>query len=67
MIFKLASSRPTKAVDTPDNSKGVDGDGGGTAGTSPVGVGAAGANGSHPCEIPPQLQSPGAVAEPIVS
>ena len=67
MSFKLASSRPAKAVDTSDNSKRVDGDSGGTAGTSPVGVGAAGANGSHTCEIPLQLWSPGAVAEPIAS
>ena len=67
MSFKLASSCPAKAVDTSDNSKRVDSDGGGTAGTSPVGMGAAGANGSHPCEIPPQLQSPGAIAEPTTS
>ena len=67
MHFKLASSRPAKAVDTSDNSKRVDGDSGGTAGTSPVGMGAAGANSNHPCEIPLQPRSPGAVAEPTTS
>ena len=67
MIYKLVTSRPTQAIVTSDNSKRGDGDGRGTAGTSPAGVGAVGANGSQPCEIPPQHQSPGAVAEPIMS
>ena len=40
MIYKLASSHPAQAVDTSDNSRRVDGDGGGAAGTSLAGVGA---------------------------
>jgi len=67
MIYKLASSRPAQAVDTSDNSRGVDGDGGGAAGTSLAGMGAVSANGNHACEIPFQFQSTGAVAEPIIS
>ena len=38
MRHNLLDTHPAKAVDTPDNSKGVDGDGGGTAGTPLVGV-----------------------------
>src|SRR5258706_10081925 len=67
MIYKLASSRPAQAVDTSDNSRRVDGDGGGAAGTSLAGVGAVGAIGNHTCEIPLQFQSTGAVAEPNTS
>ena len=67
MLYKLASSHPAQAVGTSDNSKRVDSSGRGTAGTSPAGVGAVGANGSQPCEIPPWPQSPGAVTEPITS
>ncbi len=67
MIYKLASSRPAQAVDTSDNSRGVDSDGGGAAGTSLAGVGAVSANGNHTSEIPFQFQSTGAVAEPNIS
>src|SRR5258706_4743643 len=67
MIYKLASSRPAQAVDTSNNSRRVDGDGGGAAGTSLAGVGAVGGIGNHTCEIPLQFQSTGAVAEPKVS
>src|SRR5258706_12991392 len=67
MIYKLASSHPTQAVDTSDNSRRVNGDGGGAAGTSMAGVGAVCAIGNHACEIPFQSQSTGAVAEPIIS
>ncbi len=67
MIYKLASSRPAQAVDTSDNSRRVDGDSGGAAGTSLAGVGAVGANGNHPCEIPFQFQFTGTVAEPTTS
>src|SRR5258706_15735115 len=67
MIYKLASSRPAQAVDTSDNSRRVDSDGGGAAGTSLAGVGAVSAYGNHTREIPFQFQSTGAVAEPIVS
>src|SRR5258706_7862836 len=47
MIYKLASSRPAQAVDTSDNSRRVDGDGGGAAGTSLAGVGAVSAIGNQ--------------------
>src|SRR5258706_15087377 len=59
MIYKLASSRPARAVDTSDNSRRVDGDGGGAAGTSLAGVGAVSAFGDQPCEIPSQVHSTG--------
>src|SRR5258706_9341280 len=67
MIYKLASSCPARAVDTSDNSRRVDGDGGGAAGTSLAGVGAVSAIGNQSHEIPFQVQSTGAVLEPIVS
>src|SRR5258706_255437 len=67
MFYKLVSSRPARAVDTSDNSRGVDGDGGGAAGTSLAGVGAVSANSNHSCEIPFQVQSTGAVLEPNTS
>jgi len=67
MIYKLASSHPAQAVDTSDNSRRVDGDSGGAAGTSLAGMGAVGAIGNHTCEIPLQFQSTGAVAEPNIS
>src|SRR5258706_5664267 len=67
MIYKLASSRPAQAVDTSDNSRRVDGDGGGAAGTSLAGVGAVSAFGNQLREIPFQVQSTGAVLEPITS
>ena len=67
MIYKLANSRPTRAVDTSDNSRGVDSDGGGAAGTSLAGVGAVSANGNHTSEIPFQFQSTSTVAEPNIS
>ena len=53
MDFKLATSRrPTQAVGYPAQGRGADGDGGGTAGTPPVGVGAIGVTNSQSCEIP---------------
>src|SRR5258706_2801818 len=67
MIYKLANSCPARAVDTSDNGRGVDGDGGGAAGTSLAGVGAVSAIGNHTCEIPLQFQSTSAVAEPNTS
>ncbi len=67
MIYKLASSHPTQAVDTSDNGRRVDGNGGGAAGTSLAGVGAVGAIGNHACEIPLLFQSTGTVAEPNIS
>src|SRR5258706_1621558 len=56
MIYKLASSRPAQAVDTSNNGRRVDGDGGGAVGTSLAGVGAVSANRHHACEIPFQIQ-----------
>jgi len=67
MYYKLASSRPAQAVDTSDNSRRVDGDGGGAAGTSLAGVGAVSAIGNQSREIPFQVQSTGAVLEPTIS
>src|SRR5258706_11036911 len=67
MIYKLASSRPAQAVNTSDNSRRVDGDGGGAVGTSLAGVGAVSAIGNHTCEIPLQFQFTGAVTEPTTS
>src|SRR5258706_11536144 len=67
MIYKLATSRPPQAVDTSDNSRRPDGDGGGAAGTSLAGVGAVSAIGNQPCEIPLQVRSPAAVLDPTIS
>ena len=67
MIYDLLDTHPAKAVDTPDNSKGVDGDGGGTAGTPLVGVEATSAPSSRTCETLLQHQSPGVDAEPSAS
>src|SRR5258706_7108204 len=67
MIYKLATSRPAQAVDTSDNSRRVDGDGGGAAGTSLAGVGAVGAIGNQSCEIPFQVRSTSTVLEPTTS
>ena len=53
MDFKLATSRrPAQAVGYPAQSQGADGDGGGTAGTPPVGVGAIGVTNNQLCENP---------------
>jgi len=53
MEYKLASSRrPAQAVGYPAQGRGADGDGGGTAGTSLVGVVAASVSNSQKCEIP---------------
>jgi len=53
MDFKLATSRrPARAVGYPAQSRGADGDGGGTAGTPPVGEGAIGVTNSQLCENP---------------
>ena len=53
MDFKLITSRrPAQAVGYPAQGRGADGDGGGTAGTPPVGDGAIGVTNSHSCEIP---------------
>jgi len=53
MDFKLATSRrPARAVGYPAQGRGADGDGGGTAGTPPVGEGAIGVSNSQLCEIP---------------
>jgi len=53
MDYKLASSRyPAKAVGHLAQSRGADGDGGGTAGTLPVGVGAIGVSNSQQRENP---------------
>src|SRR5258706_10352641 len=67
MIYKLASSRPAWAVDTSDNSRRVDSDGGGAAGTSLAGVGAVSAIGNHTCETPFQVQYTSADLEPTAS
>jgi len=53
MDYKLAiSRRPAQAVGYPAQGRGADGDGGGTAGTPPVGVGAIGVTNSQICETP---------------
>ena len=67
MDYTLLDTHPAKAVDTPDNSKGVDGDGGGTAGTPLIGVEAISAFSSQTGETLLQYQSPGVVTEPSAS
>ena len=67
MIHDLPDTHPAKAVDTPDNSKGVDGNGGGTAGTPLVGVEAISALGSQTCETLHRYQSPSVDTEPSAS
>src|ERR1700748_2003690 len=67
MNFSTHTKSPAQAVGTPDNSTGTDGDGGRTAGTPSVGVGATGAIGSHPCEIPLHQVSPGVPDAPTTS
>jgi len=58
MDFKLTTSRrPTQAVGYLAQGRGADGDGGGTAGTPPVGVGAIGVTNSQLCENPLLLAS----------
>ena len=53
MDFKLTTSRrPAQAVGYPAQGRGADSDGGGTAGTPPVGVGAIGVTNNQLCEIP---------------
>ena len=53
MDFKLATSRrPAQAVGYPAQGRGANGNGGGTAGTPPVGVGAIGVTNSHESENP---------------
>jgi len=64
---KLTTSHPTQAVGTSDNGRRPDGDGRVTAGNPLVGVGAAGADGGHPCKIPLLQASPGMPEEPSVS
>ena len=67
MIYNLLDTHPAKAVDTPDNSKGVDGDGGGTVGTPLIDVEAISALSSQTCETLLQCQSPGVDTEPSAS
>src|SRR5258706_748386 len=67
MIYKLTNSRPAQAVDTCDNGRRVDGDGGGAAGTSLAGVGAVSAIGNHTCGTPFQFQFTGADLDPTSS
>src|SRR5882757_8894918 len=51
-INTAGDPRPAQAVGYPAQSRGSDGYGGGTAGTPPVGEGAAGAHHDHQCETP---------------
>jgi len=51
-IKHATSRRPTQAVGYPAQGRGADGDGGGTAGTPPVGEGAIGVTNSQSCENP---------------
>jgi len=69
MDIKLASSRrPAQAVGYPAQSRGADGDGGGTVGTSLVGVVAASVSNSQKCETPhpalPRRRSAGSNSDP---
>ena len=52
MNYKLATSRPARAVGYQAQGLGSDGDGGETAGIPSVGVGAADALGNHSCKNP---------------
>ena len=67
MLQSSTYPHPAKAVGTPDNSKGADGDGRETAGIPLAGVEATSAFGSHKCEIPHRHQSPGADVESSTS
>jgi len=69
MEYKLASSRrPAQAVSYPAQGRGADGDGGGTAGTSLVGVVAASVSNSQICEnphpAPPRRRAAGSNSDP---
>ena len=59
MSKKLATLHPAWAVETTDNSRWLDGNGGRTAGTPLAGVGAVGASGNHICENPLHQASTG--------
>ena len=63
MLQDSTNPRPAKAVGTPDNSKGADGDGRETVGIPLDGVEATSAIGSQKCEIPHRHQSPGTDVE----
>jgi len=65
--YKLASSCPTKAAGTSNNGRRTGSDGRVTVDNPSAGVGAAGAIGSHFCEIPPHQPSPGVAGEPTAS
>ena len=62
--YKLATSRPARAVGHPAQSCGSDSDGGATAGSPLAGVRAVSANGDQPCEIPPPVASLRSVSGP---
>jgi len=69
MEFKLATSRcPARAVGYPAQGRGADGDGGGTAGTSLVGVVAASVSNSqlheNPHPAPPRRRDAGSNSDP---
>ena len=65
MEYKLATSRcPAQAVGYPAQGRGADGDGGGTAGTPPVGEGAIGVTNSRICENPLLSASQRSVGRP---
>ena len=69
MEYKLATSRrPAWAVGYPAQGRGTDGDGGGTAGTSLVGVVAASVSNSHirenPHPAPPRRRAAGSNGDP---
>jgi len=69
MDYKLATSRrPARAVGYPAQGRGADGDGGGTAGTSLVGVVAASVSNSQICEnphpAPPRRRAAGSNSDP---
>jgi hypothetical protein len=67
MTYKLANSCPAQAAGMPDNSRVTGGDSGRTAGTPPVGIGAAGAASSHSCENPFCAASTDVLHAPISS